>query len=161
MKTAYLGLGTNLGEREGNLLEAARRLAADQRVTVLRASSIYETAPREMLDQPWFLNQVLEIETELLPVTLFQRAKRVEREMGRRQGGVRYGPRVIDIDILLYGDAVVDTELLQVPHPRIAERRFVLEPLAELVPALRHPVLKRSMRELLAGVAGQEIRKRE
>src|SRR3954469_15460165 len=105
MKTAYLGLGTNLGEREENLRLAAEMLASD-RLVVKRASSIYETAPRDVLDQPFFLNQVLEVETDLFPRQLFTRAKQVERKMGRVRSQPK-GPRLIDVDILLYGDSVV------------------------------------------------------
>ncbi len=156
-KTAYLGLGSNLGERTENLAEAQRRLASD-RLVVTRASSIWETAPRDVLDQPWFLNQVIEVETSLFPRQLFLRVKRVEREMGRVTVQPK-GPRLIDIDVLLYGSAVVRTADLEIPHPRIGERRFVLEPLVELAPELRHPVSKRSLRELLTGVAGQAARR--
>lgn len=153
MKTAYLGVGTNLGDRHANLAEAVRRLA-NERVKVTRSSSIWETEPRDVLDQPWFLNQVVEVETDLFPRQLFQHIQRIEREMGRLKRMPK-GPRLIDLDILLYGNAVVKSPELEIPHPRMTERRFVLAPLAELAPDLRHPLLKRTMRELLAGVAGQ------
>jgi 2-amino-4-hydroxy-6-hydroxymethyldihydropteridine diphosphokinase len=139
------------------LQDAITRLAGDG-VRVLRESSIWETEPRDMLDQPWFLNQVIEVESDLLPRQLFQRIQRVEREMGR-QRRIPKGPRLIDIDILLYGNAVVKTDDLEIPHPRLADRRFVLEPLAELAPDLRHPVARKTVRELLAEVAGQSARK--
>lgn len=157
MKIAYLGLGSNLGDRNANLTEAIRLLAGDS-VRVLRASSIWETEPRDVRDQPWFLNQVIEVESDLLPRQLFQRIQRIEREMGR-QRRIPKGPRLIDIDILLYGNAVVKTDDLEIPHPRMAERRFVLAPLAELAPDLRHPVSKRAVRELLAEVAEQSAKK--
>src|SRR5678815_4948107 len=153
MKTAYLGLGSNLGDRQANLDDAVRRLASE-RVTVKRRSSIWETAPRDVLDQPWFLNQVIEVETDLFPRQLFQHIQRIEREMGRLKR-IPKGPRPIDLDILLYGNAVVKSPDLEIPHPRMTERRFVLAPLAELAPDLRHPVVKRTIRELLADVAGQ------
>jgi 2-amino-4-hydroxy-6-hydroxymethyldihydropteridine diphosphokinase len=101
---------------------------------------------------------VIEVESDLLPRQLFQRIQRVEREMGR-QRRIPKGPRLIDIDILLYGNAVVKTDDLEIPHPRLADRRFVLEPLAELAPDLRHPVARKTVRELLAEVAGQSARK--
>jgi 2-amino-4-hydroxy-6-hydroxymethyldihydropteridine diphosphokinase len=159
MKTAYLGLGSNLGDRRANLTEAIELLAGEQ-VRVTRTSSIWETEPRDVLDQPWFLNQVIEIETDLFPRQLFQRLQRIEREMGRLKR-IPKGPRLIDIDILLYGSAVVKSAELEIPHPHMTERRFVLAPLAELAPDLRHPVQKRTVRELLAEVAGQSAKKSE
>ena len=157
MKAAYLGLGTNLGDREANLRQAADLLASD-RLAVKRASSLYETAPRDVLDQPYFLNQVLEIETDLFPRQLFERAKKIEREMGRVRSQPK-GPRLIDIDILLYGDAVVKTDDLDIPHVAIPERRFVLEPLAELVPELRHPVTKKTIVQMLNAVRDQAVKR--
>jgi 2-amino-4-hydroxy-6-hydroxymethyldihydropteridine diphosphokinase len=157
MKTAYLGLGTNLGDREANLRQATELLASE-RLTVTRASSIYETAPRDILDQPFFLNQVLEVETDLFPRQLFERAKQVERKMGRVRSQPK-GPRLIDVDILLYGSAVVHAEDLDIPHVAIPERRFVLEPLAELAPELRHPVTKKTIRQMLAAVSDQGVKK--
>jgi len=159
MKIAYLGLGSNLGDRNANLADAINRLACDT-VRILRTSSIWETAPRDVLDQPWFLNQVVEVESDLLPRQLFQRIQRIEREMGR-QRRMPKGPRLIDIDILLYGNAVVKSDDLEIPHPRMTERRFVLAPLAELAPDLRHPVSKHTVRELLAEVAGQSAQKND
>jgi 2-amino-4-hydroxy-6-hydroxymethyldihydropteridine diphosphokinase len=124
---------------------------------VLRASSLYETEPREVEDQPWFLNQVVEAETSLFPRQLLTRLKRLEVELGRRPSRPK-GPRIVDMDILFYGDAVVSTTDLVIPHERMGERRFVLEPLAELAPDLRHPKTGKTMREMLAAVASQRIR---
>jgi len=156
MTTAYLGLGANLGDRAANLAEAARRIASAD-VRVLRVSSSWETAPRGILDQPWFLNQVMEVETDLSAMQLFHQIQEIEREMGRVRAA-RDGPRLIDIDILLYGDQQVSEPDLEIPHPRMAERRFVLEPLAELAPALRHPVSGKTVQEMLAKVKDQVAR---
>jgi 2-amino-4-hydroxy-6-hydroxymethyldihydropteridine diphosphokinase len=147
LKRIYLSLGSNIGDREGNLRQAVERLASLD-VRVLHASRIYETEPLDYKNQAWFLNQVVEAETALFPMQLLTRIGRVERELGRVRA-VPKGPRTIDIDILFYAAAVVETARLEIPHPRIAERRFVLEPLAELAPDLRHPVTHRSVRQML------------
>jgi 2-amino-4-hydroxy-6-hydroxymethyldihydropteridine diphosphokinase len=147
LKRIYLSLGSNVGDREGNLRRAVERLAARD-VRVLRTSRIYETEPVDYRDQAWFLNQVVEAETALFPMQLLTRIGRVERELGRVRT-VRNGPRTIDIDILFYAAAIVNTARLEIPHPRMAERLFVLAPLAELAPDLRHPVTHRSVRQML------------
>jgi 2-amino-4-hydroxy-6-hydroxymethyldihydropteridine diphosphokinase len=157
LKTVYIALGSNVGDRPANLADAIERIKAAG-VRVVRASSIYETEPRDLRDQPWFLNQVIETQTDLLPRQLLSRLKKIEREMGRKRI-VDKGPRVIDLDILLFAESVVSTPELQVPHPRIAERRFVLEPLAEIAPDLRHPATKQTIREMLGRVTDQDVRK--
>lgn len=157
MKTVYIALGSNLGDRVENLLLARERIVSPH-VRLTRASSIYETAPREIVDQPWFLNQVVIAETTLFPRQLLARLLRIEQEMGR-QRTVAKGPRVIDLDILLFGDAVIHTAGLEIPHPRIAERRFVLEPLAELAPTLRPPRSSHTVQEMLAKVMDQPVRR--
>ncbi len=154
MKVVYLGLGSNLGDRRANLESAIRRL--DLKVT--RASSLYETEPRDVPNQPWFLNQVIEIETDLFPRQLLLRIRKVERELGRKPS-VPKGPRIIDIDILFWGSSTIRSEELEVPHPRLAERRFVLEPLAELIPDFRHPVTNQSVREMLQKVSTQAVKR--
>lgn len=158
MKRAYLGLGSNLGDRSANLHEALRRLAESPRCKVLRVSSFFESEPMYVTRQPSFLNAVAEVETTLFPVMLLNHALRVERAMGRRRTVVK-GPRNIDIDILLYGNFVIDTTKLTVPHPLMQERRFVLEPLAELAADVRHPVLGKSILELFTAVKTQAVRK--
>ncbi len=155
MKIVYLGLGSNLGDRAENLRLARGRIAAPD-LRIVRASSIYETAPRELEDQPWFLNQAIECETVLFPRQLLSRLKKIERAMCRKKRA-RNGPREIDLDILLYADSVVKTPELEVPHPRMMERRFVLEPLAEIAPEQKHPGTKRTMKEMLAKVMDQAV----
>lgn len=156
-KTVYLSLGSNLGDRERNLRNALGFLA-EPPLRVLRTSSFYETEPLGVPGQRWFLNAVAEIETDFFPRQLLARLQRIEQQLGRRRLKPK-GPRTIDIDILLYGGSVIDADELQVPHPRLAERRFVLEPLAELAPDLRHPVTRRTVAEMLQAVAGQQVRK--
>jgi len=155
VKTVYLALGSNLGDREARLREAVARLEAAE-VRILRRSPVFETEPQDLRDQDWFLNAVLEAETALFPMQLLARTQEIEREMGRRRGRVS-GPRSIDLDILLYGNFVIRTPQLEIPHPRMTARRFVLEPLAALAPDLRHPVTGRSVRELLAEIQGQRV----
>jgi 2-amino-4-hydroxy-6-hydroxymethyldihydropteridine diphosphokinase len=156
LKIVYLSLGSNMGEREEHLREALRRLETIE-VRVLRKSSVYETEPQDMHDQPWFLNLVVEIETEFFPMQLLAWTQKIERDMGRERLTPK-GPRTIDIDILFYGRAVVDTPKLAIPHPRLAQRRFVLEPLGELAPDLRHPVDCKTVREMLTATQGQRLR---
>jgi 2-amino-4-hydroxy-6-hydroxymethyldihydropteridine diphosphokinase len=135
----YLGLGSNEGDRHG-ALRAARDELGGRGMTVLAASSVYETAPQgEMLDQPDFLNACLVVETELGPEQLLDACKDVERALGRVPGGPRHGPRPIDVDLLLLGDLVRRSERLTLPHPEVTARRFVLEPLLELDPRLELP----------------------
>jgi 2-amino-4-hydroxy-6-hydroxymethyldihydropteridine diphosphokinase len=138
--TAYIGLGANLGERESTLAEALRRLDASPQTTVLQATQPIETAPVGYADQPRFLNAVARVATTLPARELLELLLEVERGLGRVRGaGPRYGPRTIDLDLLLYGDETIDEPGLRVPHPRLHERRFVLEPLVELDDALEVP----------------------
>ena len=147
-KTIYLSLGSNVGDRAAQIARAVSALG-DAGVRVARQSSLYATEPVDFRTQNWFLNCVLEAETGLMPRQLLRALQQIERSLGRKKMVLR-GPRAIDIDILLYGASVVRAAELEVPHPRIAERRFVLVPLAELVPTLRHPTLRKTVAELLA-----------
>ncbi|HZQ51755.1 MAG TPA: 2-amino-4-hydroxy-6-hydroxymethyldihydropteridine diphosphokinase [Bryobacteraceae bacterium] len=159
MRTAYLSLGSNLGDRRGNL-EIALEALERERVHVIQRSSIYETEPQDVKSQPWFLNIVVLCETTCFPIQLLGLLQRVEREMGRvRHGVARRGPRLIDIDILLFGNAVMETSALVIPHPRMFERRFVLEPLLEIAPDLKHPETKEPVSRYLSRVKEQKIRK--
>lgn len=156
-KTVYLSLGSNVGDREANLREALTRLAHLGEVGAV--SSYYETEPVDFLAQPWFLNCVAALSTERMPRQLLASLQKIEQEMGRKRS-VPKGPRVIDLDILLFGSSVVDTPQLTIPHPAMHERRFVLEPLAEIAPDVRHPVFKRTARELRDSLPpGQQVKK--
>jgi len=133
----YLGLGSNLGSRERHIAQGIRRLE-EYGIDIDCRSSLYETEPVGLEDQPWFLNQVIRGRTELGPPELLATCKRIEREVGRTES-VRFGPRILDIDILLYGDKEADGSDLTIPHPRMDERAFVLVPLLEIEPDLRDP----------------------
>ncbi len=146
--TVYLSLGSNLGDRAAHLARALARLS-EEGLRVVHKSSLYLTEPVEFTSQGWFLNLAVEAETSLMPRQLLHLIQRIERELGRHRM-VRSGPRPLDLDILLYGTSVVRTAELEIPHPRMAQRRFVLVPMAELAPTLRHPVLQLTMLELLA-----------
>jgi len=154
--TVYLSLGSNLGDREGYLRNALQLLRAAG-LDLKRVSGIYETEPRDLTGQPLFLNLVSELETDRPPRDLLRIAQQVEEKLGRERI-IEKGPRTIDIDILFHGDLILETVRLTIPHPRLAQRRFVLEPLAELAPGYVHPVLGKTIRELAAGVAGQAVR---
>ncbi len=147
-KTVYLSLGSNVGDREKNLRAAIAALG-DAGVRVTRASSFYETEPVDFLEQAWFLNCAVEGKTEVPVLELLRALRGIELRMGSKKL-VAKGPRLIDMDILLYGSQTIDTPELQVPHPRMQLRRFVLVPLAEIAPVLVHPSLKRTVDQLLA-----------
>ena len=155
-KLTYLSLGSNIGDRERNLRAAIERLDAPG-LRVLRVSPVYETEPVDYTDQPWFFNLVVEAETALFPLQLLARTQKVERVLGRVRT-VPKGPRTIDIDILLYGTAVIHSGKLEIPHPRMAERRFVLVPLHDLAPTLRHPVTRTTVAELLRAAPPAVVR---
>jgi 2-amino-4-hydroxy-6-hydroxymethyldihydropteridine diphosphokinase len=154
---AYLSLGSNVGDRERHLRGAIERL--EQLGRVAAVSSFYETEPMEFTDQAWFLNCAVALDTTKTPQELMAALLGLEQESGR-QRTQRKGPRTIDIDILLFGDTILNSSGLTIPHPAMHQRRFVLEPLAEIAPEAWHPVLKKTIRELLAELpAGQAVQK--
>jgi 2-amino-4-hydroxy-6-hydroxymethyldihydropteridine diphosphokinase len=146
----YLGIGSNLGDRSQNLEIACKAFPAAGR------SSIYETEPVGFLEQPWFLNMVIEAYWSETPRQLLQYCQKIELQMGRTRT-VSKGPRTIDLDILFFGDQIIQEPDLVIPHPEISKRRFVLEPLSEIAPYLEHPLLKETIAELLAGCMDHSI----
>jgi 2-amino-4-hydroxy-6-hydroxymethyldihydropteridine diphosphokinase len=151
MPNVYIGLGANLGDREATIRQALDLLAAEGDVEVVAVSSLRETDPLGYEDQPRFLNGAAALRTELAPRQLLERLQALERRLGRDRSGPRFGPRTIDLDLLLYGSEEIDEPGLQIPHPRVQERRFVLEPLAELDARLEVPG-RGTVRALLAGL---------
>ena len=159
-KRVFLGLGSNLGNREENLENAIAALTR-QGISLVARSSIYETEPQDVADQPWFLNMVIECETRYFPLQLLAVLLKIERELGRiRTNTVRKGPRIIDLDILLFGNFSMQTTQLTIPHSRMLDRRFILVPLLEIAPELKHPETKEPLKKALARLSGQRLRKK-
>jgi 2-amino-4-hydroxy-6-hydroxymethyldihydropteridine diphosphokinase len=155
--TVYLSLGSNVGDRRAQI-ESALALLQQEGLCIVKRSSLYETEPVDMVDQPWFLNSVIEAQTDLSPREVLEAIQRIEERLGRERTIPR-GPRTIDIDVLLYDAIVLREPQLQIPHPRMARRRFVLVPFAEIAPALLHPALHRTIGDLLAAcVDRSEVR---
>jgi dihydropteroate synthase/2-amino-4-hydroxy-6-hydroxymethyldihydropteridine diphosphokinase len=156
--SVLLGLGTNLGDRKQNLIRAVHEIDALEGVSVRAISAVYETEPWGLTEQPHFLNMAVSARTSLPPPALLAAVKEVEQHMGRERT-VRWGPRLIDVDLLFYDDLVQETDKLIIPHPRLAERAFVLAPLADIAPEQKHPQLRKSVRELLAEVDASSVRR--
>jgi 2-amino-4-hydroxy-6-hydroxymethyldihydropteridine diphosphokinase len=156
-KIVYLSLGSNLGDRAANLRTAIEKLS--DLGTIVATSSFYETEPVELTSQPWFLNCAVKLDTEKMPRQLISAILNLEQGMGRQRKQQK-GPRNIDIDMLLFGTSIIEIPGLTVPHPKLHERRFVLEPLAEIASDVRHPIFKRSIRELRTALPpGQTVKK--
>jgi 2-amino-4-hydroxy-6-hydroxymethyldihydropteridine diphosphokinase len=143
----YIGLGSNLGNRLENIRKAIE-LMKEQGIEIVKESSIYETEPMGYKEQGWFLNSVVKGKTELSPKTLWKRLEKIEKLMGRERE-IKWGPRIIDLDILFYGDKILNGKELQIPHSELHKRRFVLVPLEEIAPELVHPIFKKTVSELL------------
>jgi 2-amino-4-hydroxy-6-hydroxymethyldihydropteridine diphosphokinase len=147
MSTAYIGIGSNLGDREENCAKALA-LLEQKGINTVKRSSMIETEPWGVREQPKFMNMVVEVTTDMVPDTLLRKLKEIEAQLGRTESG-RWGPRIIDLDILFYDDTVMSSPELQIPHLHLHEREFVLKPLCEIAPDKIHPVLKKSVKELL------------
>lgn len=158
MHTAYIALGANLGDRVAGCMRGVDLLTGTGEITLVKHSRYYYSAPVDYTDQPWFVNAVFQAVTDLDPVMLLRRLKKAESAAGRQQAEVRFGPRVLDLDLILYDDAVINTPDLIVPHPRMNQRAFVLMPLCDIAPDLVHPVVGLTVSELLADtvVASQQ-----
>lgn len=156
----YLSFGSNMGDRVGHCKNALASLNRTDHTAVLQTSPLYQTEPVDYMDQDWFINGVAKVETELPPAALLQVLKQIERQAGRRKNPIRFGPRVLDLDIVLADSMVMDDPELTIPHPRMHKRCFVLKPLCDIDPNIVHPVLKRSMADLLGEIdpEGQEVK---
>lgn len=157
--TAFISLGSNIGDKAGYCRKGIDGLAATPRTVITARSRFYRTAPVDYTDQDWFVNAVVRIRTLLAPSALLARIASVERAAGRERKGVRFGPRTLDMDILLFEDRIIETPELTLPHPRMHKRRFVLQPLCDIDPAIVHPVFRKHIRTLLDHLddEGQEV----
>jgi 2-amino-4-hydroxy-6-hydroxymethyldihydropteridine diphosphokinase len=157
--TAFLSVGSNLGDPLRNCRQGIAALCADSRVELLAQSQFYRTQPVDFLEQDWFVNAALQLRTVLAPLDLLALIQSIQRLMGRKSDAVRFGPRILDLDIIFYDDLVLDTPHLVVPHPRMHKRRFVLQPICDIDPGVVHPLLGRTMQELLQQlpIEGQEM----
>lgn len=157
---AYIAIGSNVGDKLENCRKGIAAIEGTEGCTVEAESPLYETEPVYVESQDWFLNGVIRIRTDLEPMALFTRLKEIEHSMGRRPGGTRFGPRILDLDILFYDDRILNEGMLQIPHAALQERRFVLEPLCDIAPELVHPVLGQTMESLLSDLedGGKEVR---
>ena len=149
MSRLYIGVGSNKGDRQKYIEKALEYLRADENIVIKKASEIIETEAEGNNDHPMFLNSVIELETFLDPYTLFKKLKNIERLLGRKEGQDKWSPRVIDLDILLFDDLVIKGKNLKIPHPLMHKRYFVLKPLSEIAPLAKHPILDKTISELL------------
>ncbi len=156
MTKAYISVGSNMGKKLDNCKKGIELLEDYGPIKIIAISKFYKTEPVDYLDQDWFVNAVFAVETELLPDELLKILKKIESDAGRGEKGIRFGPRVLDMDILLYDDLIMDTPRLVIPHPRMDKRRFVLAPLCDIDPFVIHPVLKKNIRQILDDLEDDE-----
>jgi 2-amino-4-hydroxy-6-hydroxymethyldihydropteridine diphosphokinase len=150
---AFISVGSNIGDRKANCQSGIEAVAASGSVELTGVSKFYETEPVDYVDQDWFVNAVLRIETALAPLQLLNTLKDIEKTAGRSESALRFGPRILDLDILLFNDRVMKTDRLVIPHPRMHERRFVLKPICDIDPSVVHPLLKRSVQAIMGDLS--------
>ena len=156
---AYLSVGSNMGDRAENCRKGIRLLDEQEHTSVVKSSPFYQTEPVDYLDQDWFVNGIIQVKTTLSPAKLLETVKGIERQVGRKTGVVRFGPRILDMDIILYDSRIVNQPDIEIPHPRMHKRCFVLKPLCDIDPDIVHPVLQQTMHALLEAIdhQGQEV----
>ena len=154
----FVSVGSNLGDKIENCQKGIKGLLADGRSILVGSSSFYRTSPVDYKDQDWFVNLVVKIKTALNPFDLLNKIQGIQKAMGRKTGTVRFGPRVLDLDIIFFDDQVIQTDTLEIPHPRMHKRRFVLKPICDIEPSMMHPLLGRDMQSLLGGLQDLEQR---
>lgn len=155
---AFVSVGSNLGEKIENCQKGINGLLADGRSVLVKSSSFYRTSPVDYKDQDWFVNLVVKIKTSLNPFDLLDKMQGIEKAVGRKTSAVRFGPRVLDLDIIFFDDQVIQTDTLEIPHPRMHKRRFVLKPICDIEPSMMHPLLGKEMRSLLTILQDSEQR---
>jgi 2-amino-4-hydroxy-6-hydroxymethyldihydropteridine diphosphokinase len=158
MHRVFVSVGSNLGDKIENCQKGINGLLVDGRSVLVGTSSFYRTSPVDYKDQDWFVNLVVKIKTALNPFDLLEEIKGIEKAMGRKTDTVRFGPRVLDLDIIFFDDQVIQTDALEIPHPRMHKRRFVLKPICDIEPTMMHPLLGKDMQSLLGGLQDSEQR---
>ena len=156
MHTAIISVGSNIGDKQDNCQKGIDRLMASGNAFLVKASRFYRTSPVDYLDQDWFVNAAVKIETLLKPLELLEVLKAVQQQCGRTKSGIRFGPRVLDLDIIFYDRLVMNTPTLEIPHPRMHKRRFVLQPICDIDPNIVHPLLNISLKSLLNQLGDNE-----
>ena len=146
---AIIAVGSNLGDKQANCQQGIDRLEASGHVSLVKASRFYRTSPVDFLDQDWFVNAAVKVETSLEPLELLTTLQIIQQQAGRTKGGIRFGPRVLDLDIIFYDQLVLQTPTLEIPHPRMHKRRFVLQPICDIDPDIVHPFLNIPLKSLL------------